>query len=247
MAPSIQQQLAADLKKVKAQSGDRVQRIKAIAKTAFKEAVAEVKDGTQEVKVTSKESLNNVIQTVAPREASEAVVTVSATEEQPASAPPQENNGPEVLTAEVEVEPETAPKVTIENPQHPKLTLVQALLKAAGLKAQSLAGDQYSKLKEELPERLEQVKQKTSTWDGQLSDRYGDDYAGLKQRWNKALAWYKLKLEQGKAVNAQPLERKQAQKAETLSDLGVKVAQKEEAVKEQIGQALRTITVNAQS
>ncbi len=241
MANTIKQQLATDLEKVKSQSGDRVKRIKTIVKTAFTEAVAEVKDGTQEVKTTSQESFHNVIQTVAPKDPAQAVVTVVAMEEHP-EVFAQEGNAPEVLAADVA--PETVPEVTIEND---KLTIVQALLKAASLKAKSLAGKQYSKLKEELPERLEQVKEKTTVWDEQLSDRYGDDYAGIKQHWNKALAWYQTKLEEGKTINAQPLERKQAQKAEELSDLGIKVAQKEEAVKQQIGQALRTITVNAQS
>ena len=238
MANSIKQQLADDLKKVKTQSGDRVQRIKTIVKTAFTEAIAEVKEGTQEVKSTSKDSLNNVIQTVAPRDAAEAVVTVKATGDSPVVVLPQDGDSPEVLASEV------APEATVE---HDKLTVVQALLKAAGLQAKSLASEQYDKLKEALPERLEQVKGKTTAWDEQLSDRYGDDYAGIKQRWNKAVAWYQAKLEEGKAIDAQPLEKKQAQKAEELSDLGIKVAQKEEAVKQQIGQALRTITVNAQS
>lgn len=242
MANSIKQQLADDLKKVKTQSGDRVQRIKTIVKTAFTEAVAEVKEGTQEVKSTSKDSLNNVIQTVAPRDAAEAVVTVKATEDSPVVVLPQDGDAPEVLAAEAP--PEAVPEATVE---HDKLTVVQALLKAAGLQAKSLASEQYDKLKEALPERLEQVKGKTTAWDEQLSDRYGDDYAGIKQRWNKVVAWYQAKLEEGKAMDAQPLEKKQAQKAEELSDLGVKVAQKEEAVKQQIGQALRTITVNAQS
>ncbi len=241
MANTIKQQLAADLEKVKSQGGDRVKRIKTIVKTAFTEAITEVKDGTQEVKTTSKESLNNVIQTVAPRDPAEVVVTVVATEENP-EVLLQDSDTAEVFAAEAA--PDKTPEAKVETST---LTVVQALLQAAGLKAKSLAGEQYSKLKEEFPERLEQVKGKTEAWDEQLSDRYGDDYAGIKQRWNKAVAWYKAKLEEGKAVNAHPLERKQAQKAEALSDLGVKVAQKEEAVKQQIGQALRTITVNAQS
>ena len=241
MANSIKQQLAADLEKVKTQSGDRVQRIKTIVKTAFTDAVAEVKDGTQEVKTTSQESFNNVIQTVAPRDPAEAVVTVVATEDNP-EVLTQDSKIPEVLASEAT--PDKMPEAKVETST---LTIVQALLQAAGLKAKSLAGEQYSKLKEEFPERLEQVKGKTTAWDEQLSDRYGDDYAGIKQRWNKAVAWYQAKLEEGKAVNAQPLGKKQAQKAEALSDLGVKVAQKEEVVKQQIGQALRTITVNAQS
>ncbi len=241
MANSIKQQLAADLEKVKSQGGDRVQRIKTIVKTAFTEAVAEVKDGTQEVKTTSKESFTNVIQTVAPKDPAEAVVTVVATEE-----------NPEVLhqnseTSEGFASEAAADKMPEAKVETSTLSVIQALLQAAGLKAKSLAGEQYSKIKEEFPERLEQVKDKTTVWDEKLSDRYGDDYAGIKQRWAKAVTWYKAKLEEGKAVNAQPLERKQAQKAEELSDLGVKVAQKEEAVKQQIGQALRTITVNAQS
>ena len=241
MTHSIKQQLAADLKKVKTQSGDRVQRIKTIVKTAFNDAVAEVKGGTQEAKNTSKESLNNVIRTMAPSDPAQAVVTITATEDSPTPFP-QESDGSEVFTTEAasaatpeaKIEPSTA-------------TVVQALLKAAGLKAKSLAGQQYSKLKQELPARLEQAKGKTAAWDKQLSDRYGDDYTSIKQHLSKAIAWYQAKLEEGKAIDAQPLERKQSQKAEALSDLGVKVAQKEEEVKQQIGQALRTITVNAQS
>lgn len=249
MANPVKQQLTDDLKKVKLQSGDRAQRIKTIFKTAFSEAMTEIKDGTQDVKAVSKTSLDNVMQSVAPQDAREAVVTVAVSEtvsEAVSEAISEENISEHEAAAAPEAEA-TSAEASTTAPENSAVTVLQTLLKAAGLKAKDLTGEQYSKLKAELPEHLEQLKGKTTAWDEQLSDRYGEDYAGLKQRFNKALAWYKAKLAEGKAVNDQSLKNKQAQPKPELSDLGTKVAQKEEAVKQKIGQTLRTITVNAQS
>lgn len=286
MANSIKQQLTEDLETVKLQSHDRIKRIRTIAKTAFSEAISEVKAGGQEVKLTSQQSLNKVIQTVAPSDPTEAIVTVTPAEEhtvaeamtdtssestteklaESTAEPPAEssvewmaaqpldsNTMPETSDAANDSasgsghQPHGGPEATVETP---KLAIVQALLKVAGLKAKSLAQGQYSKFKTHWPEHSAQIHSQTDRWDQQLTQRYGEDYTelktGLKQSCTKAVDWYQDKLEQGKAIKPQPLERKQAQKAEELSEFGVKVAQKEAAVKQQMGQVLKTITVNVQ-
>ena len=233
MTTPLKQQLAEDLTKVKEQSGDRAQRIKTILKTALADAMAEVKGGAQEVKLTSKASLNKVVQSANTVDPAKSTVTVAATESL------------EEASAEL-VQSEVAPEAT-SSADPSVISDLQSLLKSAGLKTKDMTREQYDKLQAELPEYLDQAKGKTAAWDQQLSDRYGDRYASLKQRFEKALAWYKAKLAEGRAVEAKAEAGGQTKTSQELSDLGAKVAQKEEAIKQQIGQTLRTVTVDAKS
>jgi len=232
----LKQQLTEDLSKVKAQSGDRLQRIQEILKTAFSEAASEMKAGGKEVGSTSKESFRNAVQTVANRKPAEATVTVEASVAQP-----------EMAEDRVVVESVDATMLDSQTPtampEPSTLKILEDLLKATGTQAKSIAREQYDKLEAELPERSQQLQSKAQDWDEQLTQRYGDDYAGLKQRFAKAFAWYQEKLNAGKALNNKSVGKKE----EKADELGVKVAQKEEVIKEQIGQALRTITVNVRS
>ncbi|NJN32259.1 MAG: hypothetical protein HC824_18930 [Synechococcales cyanobacterium RM1_1_8] len=241
MVHSIKDQLAADLKQVKAKGGDRAQRIKSILTNAFSEAVAEARDGTQELKQTSQASLSNAVQSllrVEPQAGDIAQTTdVAQAGHGPGSTDP-ESTGP-VIT--VEATPSGQDPVQ-DRPQAP---IAQTLALALRLRAIAFLGMQYSKL----PERYDQLKDKASRWDGQLMDRYGNDYLGLKnglqQRYTQASSWYAAKRSAGQALDPNPVERKQAAVVDELSDLGVTIAQKEEAWKEKIGQTLKTITVTS--
>lgn len=226
MTYSIKDQVSEDLKKVKQQGGDRAQRIKEIVKAAVTEAWTEAKDGTEEVKSTSKASLSNAVQSflTVDEVAAEQVLTVAVVED---------GVDPEVNSTDAATE--TTPT--------DQASLAKSLLKAARLRAQAFLGLQYDKL----PDRYEQLKQKTATWDEQLAERYGDDYAGLKQRYAKVADWYQSKWSEGQELKPNPVERKQEVVVEELSDLGTTIAQKEEVVKQKMGQVLRTITVNAES
>lgn len=229
MTYSIKDQVSEDLKKVKQQGGDRAQRIKEIMKAAVTEAWTEAKDGTQEVKSASKESLSNAVQSflTVDEVAAEQVLTVAVVED----------------GTDPEVNPSNADAETTAAATADKVSLAKSLLKAARLRAQAFLELQYDKL----PDRYDQLKQKTATWDEQLAERYGDDYAGLKQRYAKVADWYQSKWSEGQGLKPNPVERKQTVVVDELSDLGTTIAQKEEAVKQKMGQVLRTITVNAES
>lgn len=196
MAPSLKQQLAADLDQTKQLGKTRLRRIKSILAIAVADAFTEAKSGGAEVRATGQRSLRQVLQAVL-------------------AAPPDKMSQADAGFG------------------------FKALVARATAVAQAQA--------ERWPERYGQLQQRAATWDQQLAGRYGDDYAALKQRYAKAVAWYQTQQAAGQTLEPQGMAKQQADWAEVFSQAGGKIAQKEDAIKQQVRQALKAITVTAES
>lgn len=95
---------------------------------------------------------------------------------------------------------------------------------------------------ENLPDRFSGVKDRAMEWDGELSEKYGDRYTTLKQKLRQAAAWYRSNVEQAKnsPASSTPMERKQVEIEVVAAETGAKVAQKEQDLKAQVKDAVKT-------
>ena len=95
---------------------------------------------------------------------------------------------------------------------------------------------------ETLPDRFSGVKDRAMEWDGELSEKYGDRYTTLKQKLSQAAAWYRSNVEQAKntPTSSTPMERKQIEIEVVAAETGAKVAQKEQDLKDQVKDAVKT-------
>jgi hypothetical protein len=78
--------------------------------------------------------------------------------------------------------------------------------------------------------------------DQNLAERYGQSYAGIKQKMNSTQDWYRNARSEAQSSGTIPLEQKQKETDDRFAQAGLAIARKEQAIKQQLKKRWRTIT-----
>ena len=122
---------------------------------------------------------------------------------------------PEVTPNATEAEPKEAPS-------HDTKTLLMKL---------------YAAVRKQI---LSQFNDRITSLDQQLADHYGDRYARLKQRWTQFVTGYQAAKATAAEQGIDPVQAQQAEVADRAGEIGVAVAQKEQAIRQQLKEFLQT-------
>jgi hypothetical protein len=232
---SLQEKVSEHFDQAKAEGKTRVKRIREIFKVAFSEALSEVKGGSGQVWEISKGSIATVLEIKKP-DVTEENTTVNVTDEATVSTDKETSANRDTDNSNQSATPAANPA---------ELSFWQSVLHSAKAKAKSYLKQEY----QQLPDRLSPLKEKISRWDGELGEKYGDRYTSTrkttqkfaKQAFAKAADWYRQSREKDAPLKANPLERQQIEIEVVVMDAGEKVAEKENQIKQQLKDVLKSV------
>lgn len=251
MSNSVKERISTDLKKARAEGGLRAERIRDIVKHAVSEAIDEIKAGSSEIRLIVKDAITTAIEHTDPK-TNDAQEQVSASIE--GAIEGVHDSKREVITAaqaaisemqaqlveeEQQLESEIdGALVAVETSQEQTSTDFRSLINSAIRNIRERKGfafleQQYIRLREQL-----------EILDDRLAERYGDNYAQVKQRLettrSNAQTWYDQNRSRVEAGEPNPVERKQVEFEHKFSQAGTTIAHKEREIKQRVKEFLQT-------
>jgi len=250
MPGSIRERISEDLQKAKSEGGLRADRIKAIVKAAVVQAIAEVKEGSGEIGTIARDAIATVADDVKGKgqEAAESLRAsvegaVEGISEKRRETIAQTQAQVDVLQGEI-VEQEQQLQSDIEGAL---VKIEEASTQHEGTDFQAVIAAVIANLRDSetfasMQAQYAKLKAKLAVLDANLAARYGERYEDVRKHLDNARVWYedaRTKMEQeGEA----PVQQKQGEFEQKLSELGVALAQKETQIKERLKDLWLTAT-----
>jgi hypothetical protein len=251
MSNSVKERISTDLKKARAEGGLRAERIRDIVKHAVSQAIDEIKAGSSEIRVIVKDAITATIENTDPKP-EEMEEHVSASIE--GAIEGVHDSKREVITAaqtaidemqaqlveeeqQLESDIDSALVAIETSNEHPssdfKSVLRSAIHNIRERQGFAFLEQQYVRLREQL-----------DILDSRLAERYGDNYAQVKQRLetakSNAQTWYDQNRSRVEAGEPNPVERKQVEFERKFSQAGTTIAHKEREIKQRVKEFLQT-------
>lgn len=220
MDNSIQEQLAEDLQQAKVTGKARASRIQKIVQSAAAQTMTEVKAGSGEVRSIAQNRVQAVIETIDGKLNHNLNQDLSqnvgeTTEERPVNAT------------------ESAAPVSIK-------TLIAKFLTVLKTKLATRFRQEYADLPRQYADLKRQATDQATQLNVKLTERYGDRYDHVKQRFQKVKVWYYQKRSQGEALDSNLVEQKQAEFVTKVGEAGTTIAHKEQQVRQKVKDLLQT-------
>jgi hypothetical protein len=233
---TIKERIAQDLAQVKETGGARTQRIREIVKTAVNEAVNELKGGSGEIRGIAKDAVTAVIENFKTKGQQAKDEAMAAMEGAIAGVKDKQATNSQAIGEQQIFEAVDGALVAVESQQKAPRNRIIALLLAA---FNALRG----KLSTSLQKEYVSLQELLSTWDGKLTEQYGDRYTQVKQRWETAQTSYKATKAKMANGESSPVDEYRAQADDKAAKAGATVAQTEQVIRKQ----LKTILESAAS
>ncbi|BAZ06089.1 hypothetical protein [Calothrix sp. NIES-3974] len=224
---TVKERIVKDLEQVKEQGSARTQRIREIVQVAVGDAMHELKGGATEIRSLTQDAVTAVIEHLKSK-GKQAKNEVMAAMEGAVAGVSDKSVASETQAQEQQIlEAVDGALVAVETNQKQESRSFLSLLLAAfnALKAKLFAS---------LHQENASLQELLAKWDTSLTEKYGDRYTQIKQRWQSAQTSYqatKIRMENGETS---PVDQYQAQAMDKAAQAGAKVAQTEQAIKQQL-------------
>lgn len=236
---TVKERISQDLEKVKEKGAARTQKIREIVKVAVGESLSEVKGGATEIRTIAQDAVTTVIEHLKGKgqQAKNDMMAamegaVAAVSDNPQDKPQDSHQAANTIDNTTDKEQQVLEAVdgalvAVESHQQKQSSRFLSLLLAAfnAFKQRFFTGLQkeYVSLQELLAD-----------WDGRLTQRYGDRYTQVKQRWETAQESYQQTKTKMRSGEPSPVDQQQAAVVDKASQVGATVAQTEQVVKQQL-------------
>lgn len=239
MSTSVKEKITVDLQKAKSEGSLRAERIRDIVREAVSQAVAEIKAGSTEIRTIAKDAMAAVSDSF---KASNQEAEMTASIEGIVDGISQSSRD-QIAEAQVQVDQLQAQisenEQTIEtNVESAIVGISEATGEQTSPSFRSLVAAILTSLKEQQLARLQvqfaKLKEQLIKLDATLSNRYGDRYAGVKERMETAKGHYEEAKARVAAGEPNPVDQAQAELTEKASQAGAAVARIEELIKQRL-------------
>lgn len=234
---TVKERIAQDLAQVKEKGAARSQRIKEIVQAAVTEAVNEIKGGSGEIRNIATDAVTAVIENFTSKGKQTQDETMAAMEGAIAgvsdSNGKQQNLNNQPISEQQILEAVDGALVAVEKNQQKTPRGFKSLLLAL---FNTLKGRLFVTLQKEYVS----LKELLADSDVKLTERYGDRYTHLKQRWETAQTSYnatKTKIAKGEPT---PVNQYQTEADKKAAKAGETVAQTEQAIRQQLKSFLQS-------
>lgn len=226
---TVKERIAQDLAQVKEKGSARTQRIREIVQAAVADAVNEIKDGSGEIRNIASDAVTAVIDNFKSKgqQAKDEVMAAMEGAIAGVSNNQQQTGNNQSVSEEQILEAVDGALVAVERTQQKTPRNLMSLLLAV-----------FNTLKGRLLNNLQKdsvsLKEVLANWDVKLTDKYGDRYTQVKQRWETAQTSYqatKTKMANGEPAGVNQYQTKADEKA---AKAGETVAQTEQVIRQQL-------------
>ncbi|HEY9695679.1 MAG TPA: hypothetical protein V6D10_00170 [Trichocoleus sp.] len=246
MSTPVKEKITADLQKAKSEGSLRAERIRQIVREAVSQAVVEIKAGSVEIRTIAKDAMAAVADNLkAGNQEAEMTASIEGIVDGIS-----DSSREQILEAQVQVDQLQAQ--IAENEQTIETNVESAIVGISEVTGetnsptfQSLIASLLKNIKEQQLSRLQgqffKLKEQLVKIDAKLADRYGDRYAGAKERVEAAKVRYDEAKARVAAGEPNPIDQAQAELTAKASEAGAAAARIEEAIKQRLMNLLQDV------